>query len=276
MTSCTTSVKVGFLGAGNMVAAIVRGMVNSGWDPQAIMVTDRSGRSGPALATETGVVYIADAHELVSSATVVVAGMKPHQQATALEALADSWHEGQVVVSIAAGRSTEQISQSLPTGMHVVRIMPNVAAAVGASMTALCLGQHASEEDANVVKLMCASFGQVQIVDEALLPAFTALAGCSPAWFAATVDALAQAGVAHGISKHDALLAAATAMAGTGRLIQSHVESGGSAADIVDRVCSPAGTTVAGLLAAEDSGLRPVFHQAVSAAVARDTHLGKN
>lgn len=276
MTSCSTSVKVGFLGAGNMVAAIVRGMVSSGWDPHSIMVTDRSGKSAPALAAETGVVYVADAAELVASVTVVVAGMKPHQQALALEALADSWRDDQIVVSIAAGRSTEQISQSLPAGMHAVRIMPNVAAAVGSSMTALCLGRHATVADSEVVKKICASFGEVQVVDEGLLPAFTALAGCSPAWLAAAVDALAQAGVAQGISKRDALQAVATAMAGTGTLIQSHVESGGSAADIVDRVCSPGGTTVAGLLAAEEAGLRSVFQRAVSAAVARDTHLGEN
>ncbi|OKL49391.1 pyrroline-5-carboxylate reductase [Boudabousia marimammalium] len=277
MISAANRFEYGFIGAGNMVSAIVQGMSAAGVEGESLAITDHSGKRAPVLAKAVDATYLPDTAELIRRSKTVILGMKPHQQNQLLRTYREEIAQSQpLVISIAAGRSIAQLEAQLPEGTAVVRVMPNVAAQVGLSTTALCGGTHTSAEQIRTATALCEAIGSAQVVAEELFPVFTALAGCSPAWFAATVDALAQAGVAEGLTKTAALTAAASAMEGTGKLIQAALAGGNTAADIVDQVCSPRGTTVAGLLAAEDAGLRRVWHSAVRAAVARDAHLSAN
>ncbi|MBV7363928.1 pyrroline-5-carboxylate reductase [Actinomycetaceae bacterium TAE3-ERU4] len=267
---------IGFLGAGNMAGAIVRGLVHDGYLPTSLLVTDRSATRAPALAQELGVKYYSEATYLVGESDILVLGMKPHHQSSALENLRNSLEESSpLVISLAAGRTCKQIENSLPASSRVIRAMPNVAAAIGESITGLAKGSNATSEDLQIASEVLAAVGKTIVIEEEYFPAFTALAGCSPAWFSACVDALAQAGVSGGISKKDSTYAVANALIGTGKLILNSLEGGAAPARIIDSVCSPGGSTVAGLLAAESSGLRKVWLDAFSAALKQDQKISK-
>ncbi|WP_083562973.1 pyrroline-5-carboxylate reductase [Boudabousia liubingyangii] len=269
--------RIAFWGAGALGGAIVSGLVAAGVDPKLIYVTDRSGTRAPKLAEETGVNYVADHAELLSTAEVLILGMKPADQASALQAQQEVLARSKpLAISLAAGRSLAQIQNDLPEGVHLIRAMPNVAAQVGQSMTALVAGAEVTETELALAEEIMATFGQVQVIPEAKLAAFTAVAACSPAWFAASVDALAQAGVAAGLTKQQAVFAAAQSLLGTGQLIQELAESEQVPAQLVDRVCSPGGSTVAGLLAAESSGLRKVWQDAFFAALTADAKISRD
>ena len=183
---------------------------------------------------------------------MVVLAVKPQVQSRVINSLPKL--DGQILVSIAAGRILADIGKDLSGSgqrdVPVVRVMPNVNAIVGHATTAVC--------------------GSADATDEQV----TAMAGSSPAWFFQIVDDLAHAGVKHGLTKEQATKAACSTMLGCASMLSRTLEEGGHPAQLVDRVCSPGGTTIAGLLAAQAAGLGPALVDAVDAVVARDKELG--
>ncbi|AOZ72932.1 pyrroline-5-carboxylate reductase [Boudabousia tangfeifanii] len=275
LTKFSDHTKVAFLGSGNMAGAIVRGLIADGHQKDCVLVTDRSGKSGPALAKETGCTYVAETKELIAQAQILILACKPHQVADLLAPLQQEIKDSApLVVSILAGTSCEKLAKSLPDGYSsLVRVMPNVGAALGQSTTAVAT-QSATENEVQAVADLFSAVGSVSVIDEGNFATFTAMAGCSPAWFAASVEALARAGVANGLSAATAMKAAAEAMRASADLLLAEEDLPLAGAEVIRRVCSPGGTTVAGLQAAESAGLRHVWAAAVEAAIARDTTLG--
>ncbi|MDO5720941.1 MAG: pyrroline-5-carboxylate reductase [Actinomycetaceae bacterium] len=270
--------KIGFIGAGNMAQALVRGIHSSGnYQPEDILITDRGGGRAEQLAEQLGLTYIADNRQLASRCQVLILAVKPAQILAVLEDVADVLPSGSSVISLAAGTTLASLRAAFETGggqeVSLVRAMPNVNALVGESITALSRDQVdcAVLDQARQI-LGCA--GQTVVLDEDDFAVFAALGGCSPAWLYTVVDALARAGVKHGLPKSVGVKVAAQAMLGSAKLILDQAESGGdSAQDLVDRVTSPGGTTIAGLLAAQEAGLSTSLVKAVDAAVARDGQI---
>ena len=262
----------GFIGAGNMAGAIVRGAVAAGIPPCDLTVT--SARSSAAtLAQEVGVRLAASGPELVSTSAVVVLAVKPH----VVHAVAS--HQP-LVVSLAAGLSTARLEALLPTGTRVVRAMPNMAAAVGQSMTALTAGSRAEARDVEQVRALTDLVGRTVVLEERDLSAFVSLASSSPAFVLTLIEALARGGLLEGMPKAQAVEIVTQAVLGTALMVQAEADrrastgSGRSPADLVDSVCSPGGTTVAGLVALERAGFSDALIRAVQATVARDRELG--
>lgn len=268
--------KIGFIGAGNMASAIVRGVVAAGLDADEIYLTDRSGKSAPALATEVGAHALADNHELAQTADVIVLGVKPHAVEDVLKEITPEISDGsKLVISLAAGKSLASLQQATETNVPIVRVMPNVNAAIGESMTGIARGAAASSKHVEMTKEIMVPVGRCLVIDEGHFPIFSALAGCSPAWMYQIVDDFARAGVNHGLTKHQAVAIVAQSMLGSAQMILDEAANDGATpANLIDRVTSPGGTTIAGLLAAQQSGLSAVLGLAVDAAVARDGELG--
>ena len=245
--------RIGFIGAGNMVSAIVRGAVAAGTPAGHLLLTSKHG-SAERLADQVGAVHVPDAADLGRS--------KP------------------LVVSIAAGLTLERLESLLPAGTRVVRTMPNMAAAVGESMTALAPGRNASAHDLETVRTLMESIGRTVILEEKDFSAFIGLAGSSPALVCAFVDALARAGVMGGIPKALAVQIVAQAVLGTARTVQTEAQRtaegghGRTPADLIDAVCSPGGTSVAGMVALERAGFSDAVVRAFEAIVERDRELG--
>ncbi|MGK2349382.1 pyrroline-5-carboxylate reductase [Actinomyces sp. W5033] len=282
-TALPPGTAVGFIGAGSMAGAIVRGAVDAGLTrgPGAtrLLVTSAHG-SAAALAQELadqGVEHVAQAPDLVRASDVVVLAVKPHVVPAVLEALRTVLAEHQaLVVSLAAGLPLARLEALLPEGSRVVRAMPNMAAAVRASMTALAAGSQAGEQDLLLAEGLMGAVGRTTRIAERDFSAFVGLAGSSPAFVLTFIEALARAGVLAGVPKVQAVDIVAQAVLGSALTVQAatRAEGGRTPADLVDAVCSPGGTTVAGLVAMERAGFSSAVIEGFRATVARDQELG--
>ncbi|WP_103064196.1 pyrroline-5-carboxylate reductase [Actinomyces qiguomingii] len=268
----------GFIGAGNMAGAIVRGAITAGMPAASILVTSAHD-SADRLARATGARQM-EAAELVEASDVVVLAVKPHVVPTVLTSLSSVLSQRlPLVLSIAAGVSTQRLGELLPPGVRVVRAMPNMAAAVGRSMTALTAGASATQADLDAARALMVAVGRTQVLAERDFSAFTALAGSSPAFVFQFIEALARGGVAAGIPKAQAVEIITQAVLGAAltvqaaQMAQADGERGRTPADLIDAVCSPGGTTVAGLVALERAGFSPAVIAGVEAIIARDREL---
>ena len=258
--------RIGFIGAGNMVSAIVRGAVAAGTPAGHLLLTSKHG-SAERLAGQVGAVHVPDAADLVSRSDVLILGLKPYVIPSVLTRLSEAIGRSKpLVVSIAAGLTLERLESLLPAGTRVVRTMPNMAAAVGESMTALAPGRNASAHDLETVRTLMESIGRTVILEEKDFSAF--------------IDALARAGVMGGIPKAQAVQIVAQAVLGTARTVQTEAQRtaegghGRTPADLIDAVCSPGGTSVAGMVALERAGFSDAVVRAFEAIVERDRELG--
>ena len=269
----------GFIGAGNMAGAIVDGLIASGHSGGTTVWSAHD--SASALAARTGVRLAPSAEELVGTSDVVILAVKPHVIPVVLAPLQDALAARKpLVVSIAAGLTTTRLESLLPDGTRVVRAMPNMAAAVRESMTALTAGAAASEEDLELTASLMGRVGRTMVLDEKDFSAFTALAGSSPAFIFTFIEALARGGVDAGLPKARAVEIVTQALLGSASMVRREAErraedgTGRTLADLLDTACSPGGTTVAGLIAMEGAGFSPAVVEAVRAAIARDRDLG--
>ena len=181
----------GFIGAGNMAGAIVDGLVASGRGADTTVWSAHG--SAAALAARTGVRLAPGPEELVRAGDVVVLAVKPHVIPVVAAPLQEVLTERRpLVVSIAAGLTTARLEALLPSGTRVVRAMPNMAAAVRESMTALTAGATASEDDLDVAASLMGLVGRTVVLAEKDFPAFIAMAGSSPAFILTFIEALAR------------------------------------------------------------------------------------
>ena len=269
----------GFIGAGNMAGAIVRGAIAAGTDPASIWLTSAHD-SAARLAEKTGARHEPDAEALAAACDVVVLAVKPRVIPAVAARIFDAVAAARpLIVSIAAGIDLARLESLLPEGARVVRAMPNMAAGVGQSMTALAAGAAADESDLAAARALMDSVGRTVLIAEEDFPVFVGLAGSAPAFVFTFIDALARAGVLGGIPKARAVEIVAQTVLGSARAVQVEAAAradggaGRTPADLVDAVCSPGGTTVAGLVAMERAGFSSAVIEAVRAVVAADREL---
>ena len=169
---------------------------------------------------------------------------------------------GAIVLSIAAAVTTARIAGILDSGRKFVRIMPNTPAQVGAGVSAVCPMGLDEEETAFVVRLL-ETCGEVVLCDEKTLDAIGCVSGTGPAYVMLFIEAMADAAVSLGIKRDDALKIAAATVMGSGKLC---LDTKTHPAVLKDQVCSPGGTTIAGVMALEENGLRNAVIKSVLAA----------
>lgn len=268
---------LGFIGLGNMNGAILRGVLAAGLvAPQDIYFTRTNAAKGRAAASELGINFVETNARLAASlgeGDVIIAGVKPYAMLDALRELGND-AGGKVIVSVAAGISVDRLEGALPAGVSVVRAMPNVPAQVGAGMTALAPNSHATDANIAAVSAVFEAVGETALIPESNFGAFSAIAGCSPAWTLTYIDALSRGALAHGMSKDESLRIAAQAVMGAAKYALELMDEE-KPASLVDRVTSPGGTTIAGLIAMEKSGFTNSVIDGVNAAIARDDELGQ-
>lgn len=179
---------------------------------------------------------------------------------------------GCLVVSIAAGVTLGAMERALPDGVRVIRVMPNLNALVGELAAGFCCGTHATRDDALLVKSLLGSVGKAEEVPEKLMDAVTGLSGSGPAFGFIMVEALADGGVRAGLPRPTAQILAAQTLKGAAEMV---LKTGKHPGELKDQVCSPGGTTIAGVEALEKAGFRAAAIGAVTAATARSSELGK-
>lgn len=176
-----------------------------------------------------------------------------------------------LVVSIAAGVSVATMEANLPPGARVVRVMPNLPALVSECAAGFCCGEHATRADSQRVRQLLNAVGRAEEVPEKLMDAITGLSGSGPAFGFLMCEALADGGVRAGLPRATALVLAAQTLKGAAAMV---LETGKHPGELKDQVCSPGGTTIAGVEALERANFRASAMGAVTAAAARSTELG--
>ncbi len=271
--------KAAFIGTGNMGGALARAAVRA-LGPEQVILSNRTAAKAEALAAELGCAA-ADNGRAVREAEYIFLGVKPHLMAALLEelapALADCHAAGEdkVLVSMAAGKRIADLRPFLAgVGYDVplLRIMPNTCAAIGKGMTALCAAPGTDEAHLAAVREILSASGRVEVIDEGQMDAFSAVAGCGPAFVYPYIEALADGGVMAGLPRQKALEYAAQTALGAAAMV---LETGEHPGALKDAVCSPGGSTIAGVAALERAGLRAAAIDAVLAAWRRNQELGK-
>lgn len=265
---------IGFLGAGSMAEALMRGLIQGGVvRPQQMIVSNRSNRERlETLRMRYGVRPAASKASLVAEADVLVVLCKPKDVADLLAEIRPYTSRGQVLLSVAAGVSTAILANGVAGGVRVVRAMPNTSCQVGESATAICLGEGAGEEARLVARAILGAVGRVVEVPEAQLDAVTGLSGSGPAYIYLMIEAMVEAGRGVGLSDQVARELAVQTLLGAARTL---VETGEDPAELRQKVTSPGGTTMAGLQVLNESGFREAMVRAVARATQRSAELGR-
>ena len=217
-----------------------------------------------ALRQRFGVKIAANETDLAREADAVVLATKPASYEAILCLIAPEL-AGKILLLLAPGFGINRARQIVGEGVYIARAMPNIAACIGASATALCFDAGFSEPKKETVREIIAKIGKIYEIDEVGFAAFTGIAGSLPAYACAFIEAAADAGVRGGLSRQLCYDAVCTAVEGAARLIQS----GKHPAALKDEVCSPAGTTIEGLAALENGGFRGALMQAIAACIAK-------
>lgn len=265
------TVNYGFIGLGNMAGAIIRGMCRSdGFAGDSIYGFNRSVGKTEALARECGLIPAESAADLVEKCEVVVLAVKPQMLDGVLGGISEKLGSGKLVITIAAGKTLDWYAARLPEGTPVIRVMPNIAAKVGCSVSAICGSAYVDDAQFRLAEAIFSSVGKVYRLDEGMFPAFGAIGGASGAFVYMYIDALTDAGVRAGFPRPMALELAAQTVLGAARLQEV---SGEHPIVLMNQVCSPGGTTIEGVLKLRELGFESCVHQGINAIIEKDKRL---
>ena len=272
--------KAAFIGVGNMGGALARAACRAVGADQVVLF-NRTPAKAEALAAELGCTAARSCAAAVGEAEYVFLGVKPQGMRPLLAELGRQLYElhaageDRVLVSMAAGVELETMRDYLgETGYAVplVRVMPNTCVAIGRGMTALCARAGVEEARLRCVEELLSATGRVERIDEHLMDQFSAVAGCGPAFVYPYIEALADGAVSVGLPRAQAVEYAARMVMGAASMV---LESGKHPGQLKDEVCSPGGSTIAGVAELERGGLRAAAMNAVLAAWRKNTQLGK-
>lgn len=261
--------KYGFIGCGNMGGSIARALSQSTKD---IVLADFLADKAAALATELGCKY-ADNETVVNTCDCVFLAVKPQVMADVLAPLQPLFKEKKpLVVSMAAGIAVSRIEQMIGTSLPIIRIMPNTPVAVGAGMVLYCHNHLVSNEMLNGFLADTVPCGQWDKLDEELIDAAGVVSGCGPAYMYLFINALAKGAEACGVPVEKAISYAAATMIGAAKMVQ---QSPLTPIELANNVCSPGGSTLAGLQKLTEGNFDETVIKCVRAAYKRNQELGK-
>ena len=260
--------KYGFLGCGSMGGAIARALSLNTKD---IAVTDRSGRAR-TLAEELGLTYSDNASSARNCDRIFLA-VKPHMMKDMLLPLRDTLAQRRpLLITMAAGLEIRRIEEFAGIRLPVIRIMPNTPTSVGKGVIPYCANELVTAQmQADWLEDM-SECGLLDALEERLMDAASALSGSGPAYLYLMLEAMADGGVACGLPRAKALDYAAMTMAGAAEIYLSTHQHPGR---LKDAVCSPGGSTIAGVRILEERGFRGAAMDCVCAAFAKNKELGK-
>lgn len=265
---------IGFLGAGNMGGAILDGLLDKSFiAAENVGASARDRKKLERFCSLRGIAALDNA-TLVRKCPILVIGLKPAMFGSVLPDLAPLIQKHtKLVISIAAGLSLDNIGCIVGSDMPLARAMPNINARIGQSMTGVCYNNAVSAADRAYVLDLFSCVGKAIDVPEENFSIFSALAGASPAYVFMFIEALAKAGVKDGMTKADATVAAAQAVLGSAQYLLDQLGEGRHPMALADSVCSPGGTTIAGVSVLEQRAFTGIVMDAALATARRDKEL---
>ena len=266
--------KIGFIGAGNMAEALLKGLISSGvFTKERILVSDVLQERLELMSSAYGVKTTQDNRDVARFSDLIVLSVKPSTVGKVVEEIKGFLTPRKLLVSIAAGIPVSFIAGKIKKKTKIVRVMPNTPALVLSGVSVLyCNSLVTPGEKENIVKIFKSVGEAFTVESEELLNPVTGLSGSGPAFVAMFIEALADGGVKAGLSRNMALRLAVQTVYGTAKMI---IDSGIHPAELKDKVASPAGTTIEGIKELEVRGFRGGVISAVESATRRSKELSK-
>ncbi|CCO24297.1 pyrroline-5-carboxylate reductase [Maridesulfovibrio hydrothermalis] len=263
--------KVGFIGTGNMGAAIIRGM--AGDENITLLGSDLNKTALKALAEETGLIQCDSPRDLAKDSDFIVLAVKPQHAPAVLEEIAPELDESKCVISIAAGLTVSKLKDSCENRCPVVRVMPNTPALVNAGVFAVCLDDaHLSDEQSSFSREMFGPLGDVYVLAENQFDTFTGVIGSGPAYVFYFIEAMIESAVELGLPRDQATLMVEKLFEGSTKLAK---ESNLHISQLREMVTSPGGTTVQALVHLDRTATRANIIDAVRKSFEKSIELGK-
>lgn len=262
---------IGFIGAGNMAEALIKGMLQTKKFKTSEIIASEPKEDRRLYLQKTHSINVVSSNkELVSLSDIIILAVKPQIMDQVLEEVKDSITETKTVVSIAAGITLSYLSSKLKT-KKLIRVMPNTPALVGEGMSVIAVKENFSTEDIVSVKNIFASVGKVLEISEEQMDAVTALSGSGPGFIASFAEAIIENSTKLGLSNKDANELTTQTLMGTAKLLSSGI----SPSELRKTVTSPGGTTEAGLKIFEKREFSKIIGEALEAAHKRAKELGE-
>ena len=256
--------KYGFIGCGNMGGAIAKALAKNCPD---FAVSDRSGK-----AKELGFPYL-PAADIAGAADRIFLAVKPQMMAGVLKNLKPMLQERKpLLISMAAGLTMAQIDEMAGGNLPIIRIMPNTPVVVGKGLTLYCANGLVSQDVLDDFLADMDASGILDPVEERLFDAAGTVSGCGPAYLYMFIEAMADGAVSCGVPRAQAMKYAAATMVGAAEMV---LQTGIHPGQLKDNVCSPGGSTIAGVKALEDGAFRSTVMNCIQAATKRNSELGK-
>ncbi len=266
--------KIAILGLGKIGGALASSLVrNKIVRKEDIVGTTGHRESALEASKRYSIRTLTDNVRAVAKAQIVLLAVKPQTMKKVLLEIRDAVREDQLIITLAAARTTRFVEEHLQKNIPVVRAMPNTPCLVNAGMTVLCPGRYASREHIELAKEIFAAVGLVAIIDtEELMDAVTALSGSGPAYGYIMIEALAEGGVKVGLPRSLSTVLAAQSLLGAAKMV---LETGEHPAKLKDEVTTPAGVTIDGIMALEDGGIRVTLIKTVDRATEKSKELSQ-
>ena len=264
--------KIGFIGVGNMGYPMFLGAIKA-FGKERVTFTSATSKKSDWVKEQTGITCAKNNSELVKDCKYVVLAVKPQYFNGIYKELEGKITKEHILISLAAGISIEDMKHGFGADTRVVRSMPNTPALVGEGMTCISFSEDEFQEaEVSEIKEFFASVGKYEIINENLMNAAVCANGSSPAFVYMFVEALADSVVKYGIPRDKAYTLVAQTVLGAAKMV---LETGEHPGKLKDNVCSPGGTTIAGVAALEEYGFRNAIIKAADACYEKATSLKK-
>ena len=257
--------KIGFIGAGNMATAIIKGIIARNGNADNINVFDVS-EEKQNLMKELGAAVCGSCADVTAKSDIIVLAVKPQHYAEAIASLKDAATAEKTFVSIAAGISISYVQNALGKACPVVRVMPNTPLLLGKGASALCPSDNISEEDKQIVEELFAGSGVCEYITEEHMNEIISVNGSSPAYIYLFAKAMADYAESCGIDYDKAMNLICATLEGSAAMLR---ESGDSADVLIEKVSSKGGTTIAALNKLREHGFTEAIRDAMQACTDR-------
>lgn len=268
-----STVKFGFIGAGNMGSALARAVIKSAGEKEVI-ISDQSAVKAQLLAEELKCSY-ADNNAVAASAKYIFLAVKPQVMESVVKSLLpviNKRNDRFVFVTMAAGLKISSLEKMLGEEYPIIRIMPNTPVSVGKGMILYTYSDNVFLDEVGEFCEALKFAGKIDRIDENLIDAASCVSGCGPAFVYMFAESLADGAVNCGLPRNKALEYAAQTLAGAAELMLNSSKHPGQ---LKDEVCSPGGTTIEGVCSLEDSGFRGAVMNAVKASFDKTKKLSE-
>ena len=268
-----TKYKIGFIGAGKMASAIIKGLIRTEFLKPENIIASQVEENIEEKSKILGIRVINDNLEVAKDSEIVFIATKPNQVKDVLTEISKEISTNKLVVSIAAGVTTEKLENNLPEKTRVIRVMPNTPALVGEGMSGMVGGKYAKQEDLDYIQKLLSTIGKCIVVDnESQIDIVTAISGSGPAFYYKVINEIARAGEKLGLDYEKSLMLSIQTAIGSAKMALNREIS---MEELISNVATKGGCTRVGVDCMDDNNTEKLFFDVIESTTKKAHELGQ-